>query len=65
MSNKTKKEIWEELQMYKKQVQQYEDFWEVRIIDEYEKQVKFVNKALRITALILLVLSAFLIGMMM
>lgn len=65
MTNKTKKEIWEELQMYKKQVQQYEDFWEVRIIDEYEKQVKFVNKALRITALILLVLSAFLIGMMM
>lgn len=65
MNNKTKKEIWEELQMYKKQVQQYEDFWEVKIIDEYEKQVKFVNKALRITALILLVLSAFLIGMMM
>jgi hypothetical protein len=65
MNNKTKKEIWEELQMYKKQVQQYEDSWEVRIIDEYEKQVKFVNKALRITALILLVLSAFLIGMMM
>lgn len=65
MTNKTKKEIWDELQMYKKQVQQYEDFWEVRIIDEYEKQVKFVNKALRITALILLVLSAFLIGMMM
>lgn len=65
MTNKTKKEIWEELQMYKKQVQQYEDFWEVKIIDEYEKQVKFVNKALRITALILLVLSAFLIGMMM
>ena len=65
MNRKTKKEIWEELQMYKKQVQQYEDFWEVKIIDEYEKQVKFVNKALRITALILLVLSAFLIGMMM
>ena len=63
MNNKTKKEIWEELQMYKKQVQQYEDFWEVRIIDEYQKHAKFVNKALWITIVVLLILSAFFIGM--
>ena len=63
MNNKTKKEIWEELQMYKKQVQQYEDFWEVKIIDEYEKGLKRIHKIIKISTMILLIISAFLLGM--
>lgn len=64
MNNKTKKEIWEELQGYKKQVQQYENFWEVRIIDEYEKQLKRIHKILKIATVILLMITSFLVGLM-
>lgn len=64
MNNKTKKEIWEELQGYKKQVQQYEDFWQVKIIDECEKKMKRIYKILKAIILILLLASAFLLGMM-
>lgn len=63
MNNKTKKEIWEELQGYKKQVQQYEDFWQVKIIDEYERKMKRIYKILKFIILILLLASAFLLGM--
>ncbi len=65
MNSKTKKEIWEELQMYKKQVQQYEDFWEVRIIDEYEKHLKIIHNILKISSIILLIIGAFLLGWVM
>lgn len=63
MNNKTKKEIWEELQGYKRQVEQYEDFWEVKIIDEYEKKMKRIYKILKAIILILLLVSAFVLGM--
>lgn len=63
MNNKTKKEIWEELQGYKKQVKQYEDFWQVKIIDEYERKMKRIYKILKFIILILLLSSAFLLGM--
>lgn len=65
MNNKTKKEIWEELQMYKKQVQQYEDFWDVKIIDEYEKHLKLIHKIIKTSSIILLIISAFLLGLVM
>ena len=64
MNNKTKKEIWEELQMCKKQIKQYGDFWEVRVIDEYEKQLKKIHKILKIGIVILLIATAFLVGLM-
>ena len=64
MNNKTKKEIWEELQMCKKQIKQYGDFWEVRIIDEYEKQLKRIHKILKIAIVILLMITSFLVGLM-
>lgn len=63
MNHKTKKELWDELQGYKKQVQQYEDFWEVKIIDEYERKMKRIYKILKFIILILLLASAFLLGM--
>lgn len=65
MNNKTKKELWEELQGYKKQVAQYESFWEVKIIDEYEKQLKRIHKILKILIYILSLGAAFLIGLVM
>lgn len=65
MNNKTKKELWEELQGYKKQVEQYENFWEVKIIDEYEKQLKRIHKILKILIYILSLGAAFLIGLVM
>ena len=64
MNNKTKKEIWTELQMYKKQVEQYENFWEVKIIDEYEKQLRKMYKILKIVSVILLLITSFLLGLM-
>lgn len=65
MNNKTKKEIWDELQMYKKQVEQYEEFWQVKIIDEYEKHSKFMHKIIKISSIIMLIISAFLLGLVM
>lgn len=63
MNNKTKKEIYEELQQYKKKVQQYEDFWEVEVIDEYQKNAKKIIKILQILSVFLLMGASFLIGL--
>ena len=62
MNNKTKKQIWEELQMYKKQVQQYEEFWQTKIIDKYERKTIALHKFIKITSILLLLVSSFLLG---
>lgn len=63
MNNKTKKEIWEDLQNYKKQVQQYEEFWQTKIIDKYHKRLKTVHTIIKISIVVLLIISAFLLGL--
>lgn len=75
--NKTKKELYEENKMLKKnykildkqnremveQLSVYSGFWETDAIEECTKQLRFVKKSMYIASVVLLIISAFLLGL--
>lgn len=63
MVNKTKKELYEENKSLRKNLEIYREFWETDAIEECNKQLRFTKKSLYIISVILLIISAFLIGL--
>lgn len=61
--NKTKKELYEENQKLRKTIKTYGEFWETEAIEESIKQIKFTKKSIYAISVILLIISAFLIGL--
>lgn len=61
--NKSKKELYEENQKLRKTLKTYGEFWETDAIEECTKQMKFTKKTIYIISVILLIISAFLIGL--
>ena len=61
--NKTKKELYEENKKLRKTLKTYGEFWETNAIEECTKQNKFIKKSLYIASVVLLIISAFLIGL--
>lgn len=61
--NKSKKELYEENKKLKAQKKTYSEFWETDAIEECNKQNKFAKKSLYIASIVLLIISAFLIGL--
>ena len=61
--NKTKKELYEENQKLKKTIKTYGEFWETDAIEECTKQLIFTKKSIYVISVILLIISAFLIGL--
>lgn len=61
--NKSKKELYEENKKLKAQKKTYSEFWETDAIEECTKQNKFIKKSLYIASVVLLIISAFLIGL--
>ena len=61
--NKSKKELYEENKKLKKTIKTYGEFWETDAIDECTKQLKFTKKSLYIASVVLLIISAFLLGL--
>lgn len=61
--NKSKKELYEENQKLRKTIKTYGEFWETDAIEECTKQTKFTKKSLYIASVVLLIISAFLIGL--
>lgn len=61
--NKTKKELYEENKKLKNTLKTYTNFWETDAIEECTKQMKFTKKSFYIVSVILLIISAFLIGL--
>ena len=61
--NKNKKELYEENKRLNKILKSYGDFWETDAIEECAKQMKFTKKWLYIASVVLLIISAFLIGL--
>lgn len=63
MVNKSKKELYEENKKLKLQMKTYSDFWEIDAIRESTKQLGFAKKGMYIVIIILLIMSAFLLGL--
>lgn len=61
--NKSKKELYEENKRLKNTINTYSNFWETDAIEECTKQLKFTKKSLYIVSVVLLIISAFLIGL--
>lgn len=61
--NKTKKELYEENKKLKKTIKTYGEFWETNAIEECTKQLIFTKKSIYAISVILLIISAFLIGL--
>ena len=61
--NKTKKELYEENQKLKKTIKTYGEFWETNAIEECTKQLIFTKKSIYVIGVVLLIISAFLIGL--
>lgn len=61
--NKSKKELYEENQKLRKTIKTYGEFWETDAIEECTKQMKFTKKSIYIISVVLLIISAFLIGL--
>ena len=61
--NKSKKELYEENKKLKNTLKIYTNFWETDAIEECTKQLKFTKKTIMSIAIILLIISAFLIGL--
>lgn len=61
--NKTKKELYEENKKLKNTINTYSNFWETEAIEECTKQMKFTKKTIYIIVIVLLIISAFLIGL--
>lgn len=61
--NKSKKELYEENQKLRKTIKTYGEFWETDAIEECTKQLKFTKESLHIATAVILIISAFLIGL--
>ena len=61
--NKSKKELYEENKKLKNTLKIYTNFWETDAIDECTKQLKFTKKSIYVISVVLLIISAFLIGL--
>lgn len=61
--NKSKKELYEENKKLKEVINTYSSFWETDAIEECTKQLRFAKKSMYIASVILLIISAFLIGL--
>lgn len=61
--NKSKKELYEENKKLKNTLKTYSNFWETEAIEECTKQLKFTKKSIYAISVILLIISAFLIGL--
>lgn len=61
--NKSKKELYEENKKLRKTINTYGEFWETDAIDECTKQLKFTKKSIYAISVILLIISAFLLGL--
>ena len=61
--NKTKKELYEENQKLRKTIKTYGEFWETDAIEECTKQLKFTKESIYVISVVLLIISAFLIGL--
>lgn len=61
--NKSKKELYEENKKLRKAIKTYGEFWEADAIEECTKQLKFTKKSIYVISVILLIISAFLIGL--
>jgi len=61
--NKNKKELYEENQALRKKLKSYGDFWETDALKECTKQIKLAKRLAYVLSLILLLLSAFLLGL--
>lgn len=63
MVNKSKKELYEENKKLRKTIKTYGEFWETDAIEKCTKQIKFTKKSIYIISVILLIISAFLLGL--
>lgn len=61
--NKSKKELYEENKKLRKTIKTYGEFWETDAIEECTKQMKFTKKSLYIATAVILIISAFLLGL--
>lgn len=61
--NKSKKELYEENKRLKKALETYSNFWETDAIEEISNQLKFTKKSIYCISVVLLILSAFLLGL--
>lgn len=61
--NKSKKELYEENKKLKNTLKTYGEYWETDTIEECTKQLIFVKKSMYITSIVLLIISAFLLGL--
>lgn len=61
--NKTKKDLYQENKKLKDVIDTYNDFWEIDAIKECSKQLKFAKKSIYTISAVLLIISAFLLGL--
>lgn len=61
--NKSKKELYEENKKLKEVINTYSSFWETDAIEECTKQLKFTKKSIYVISVVLLIISAFLLGL--
>lgn len=61
--NKSKKELYEENKKLKNILKTYSNFWETDAIEELTKQNNITKKSIYAISVILLIISAFLIGL--
>ena len=61
--NKSKKELYEENKKLRKTIKTYGEFWETDAIEECTKQLKFTKKSIYVISVVLLIISAFLLGL--
>ena len=61
--DKSKKELYEENKKLRKAIKIYGEFWETDAIEECTKQLKITKKSIYAISVILLIISAFLLGL--
>lgn len=61
--NKSKKELYEENKKLKNTLKTYSNFWETDAIEECTKQQKNTKIILYVISVVVLIISAFLIGL--
>lgn len=63
MVNKTKRELYEENRKLKRKFKTYNEFWETDAIEECTKQLRFTKHSIIGISVVLLIISAFLLGL--
>ena len=61
--NKSKKELYEENKKLKNTLKTYSNFWETEAIEQCNKQLKITKKSIYGISIVLLIISAFLLGL--